>query len=71
MACLRIASGSASKRCAGGVEGGDGLAFFDARAAAGVELDAGVGIDRLAGFSRPAPVRCTAQPRAVVSISAT
>ena len=35
---------------AGGVEGGDGLAFFDASSEAGVEEDAGVRIDGFASF---------------------
>src|ERR1035437_645836 len=38
------------KRGAGGVEGSQRLAFFEMRAAAGMEVDSGVGIDRLTGL---------------------
>jgi hypothetical protein len=55
----------------GGVERGQRLALFHARAPPGMKLDPGVGIDRLTSpLSRPAPSRCTAQPRAVVSMAA-
>ncbi len=43
---------------AGGIEGGDGLAFRDVCAAAGVEEDTGVGIDGLAGLF----AACTGAP---------
>ena len=42
--------GLGQQRRAGGVERGQRLAFLDARAAAGMEYDAGVGIDRFAGL---------------------
>ncbi len=50
IAFFKRASWLSEKRRAGGVERSDGLTLFDARAAAGVEKNAGMGIDGFSGF---------------------